>query len=111
MTLSRKVVQSLFALCIVLVMTNRAPDSFASATIVAGGSTGYKSILADTVYDKLRGAWIGQLIGNFTGLPTELRYRENPNPASSIDLVTYQTWVTDDDTSMEWVFLHMLEEH
>ncbi|MCX8170834.1 MAG: ADP-ribosylglycohydrolase family protein [Candidatus Bathyarchaeota archaeon] len=77
-------------------------------------------ILAKTVrelpsqiyYDKVLGSWLGQMIGNILGLPTEGRFIEKPNPT----YVTYYPRVpsgafTDDDTSMEWVFLHMLEEH
>lgn len=63
-------------------------------------------------YDKAFGSWIGQMIGNILGLPTEGKYIEEPNP----DYITYYTTIpegafTDDDTSMEWVFLHILEEH
>jgi ADP-ribosylglycohydrolase len=66
---------------------------------------------ANFVYDRIHGAWLGQLIGNFTGLPTEGRYRARPNPANSVPIVTLPIWLTDDDTSMEWVDLHILEEH
>lgn len=63
-------------------------------------------------YDKAFGSWIGQMIGNILGLPTEGKFIEKPNS----DYSAYYTTVpagafTDDDTSMEWVFLHMLEEH
>lgn len=66
---------------------------------------------ARVVYDRIHGAWLGQLIGNFTGLPTEGRYHAMPNPADSVDLVTLSAWQTDDDTSMEWVALYMLEQY
>jgi hypothetical protein len=70
-----------------------------------------KQILADTFHDKVRGAWIGELIGNYSGLPTEGGYVNDPNPASSVPWVCNSTWNTDDDTSMEWVFLHMMTQY
>ncbi len=67
---------------------------------------------ASIYYDKAFGNWIGQMIGNIYGLPTEGHFIQTPNP----EYVAYYTDMpegafTDDDTSMEWVFLHMLEEH
>jgi len=52
------------------------------------------------------------MIGNILGLPTEGDFIETP----SSRYINYYSQVpegafTDDDTSMEWVFLHMLEEH
>ena len=67
---------------------------------------------ASTYYDKALGNWIGQMIGNILGLPTEGRFIQTSNP----EYIAYYSSLpegsfTDDDTSMEWVFLHMLEEH
>lgn len=82
---------------------------------LAGGrpaaQPGLIALPADVVYDRIHGAWLGQLIGNFTGLPTEGRYHAIPNPAESVEIVTRDEWQTDDDTSMEWVALHILEEY
>jgi ADP-ribosylglycohydrolase len=63
-------------------------------------------------YDKVLGSWLGQIIGNILGLPTEGKFIDRPN----LEYILYYPQVpsgafTDDDTSMEWVFLHMLEEH
>lgn len=71
-----------------------------------------RELPAHIYYDKVLGSWLGQIIGNILGLPTEGKFIEKPNP----NYVTYYQQVplgafTDDDTSMEWVFLHMLEEH
>jgi len=70
------------------------------------------SLPASIYYEKAFGNWIGQMIGNILGLPTEGRFIQAPDP----EYAAYYPDVpegafTDDDTSMEWVFLHMLEEH
>ena len=69
-----------------------------------------KTILADELYDKMRGMWLGQLIGNSAGRATEGIYSgEAPNPYSSVPWVIKQEWDSDDDTDIEYVALHILE--
>ena len=69
-----------------------------------------KTILADELYDKMRGMWLGQLIGNYAGRATEGRYSgEAPNPDSAVPWVIKQEWDGDDDTDIEYVALHILE--
>ncbi|MCD6470100.1 ADP-ribosylglycohydrolase family protein [Candidatus Bathyarchaeota archaeon] len=75
-------------------------------------SENIRMLPASIYYDKALGSWMGQMIGNILGLPTEGKFIEKPNP----EYVPYYSQVpsgafTDDDTSMEWVFLHMLEEY
>jgi hypothetical protein len=69
-----------------------------------------KTILADELYDKMRGMWLGQLIGNYAGRATEGRYSGlAPNPDSAVPWVIKQEWDGDDDTDIEYVALHILE--
>ncbi|MHC4439901.1 MAG: ADP-ribosylglycohydrolase family protein [Planctomycetota bacterium] len=69
-----------------------------------------KTILADELYDKMRGMWLGQLIGNCAGRATEGSYAgEAPNPDSAVPWVIKQEWDGDDDTDIEYVALHILE--
>ncbi|MCK4794065.1 MAG: ADP-ribosylglycohydrolase family protein [Desulfobacteraceae bacterium] len=69
-----------------------------------------KTILADELYDKMRGMWLGQLIGNYAGRATEGRYSGlSPNPDSAVPWVIKQEWDGDDDTDIEYVALHILE--
>lgn len=69
-----------------------------------------KMILADELYDKMRGMWLGQLIGNYAGRATEGKYSgEAPNPNSAVLWVIKQEWDGDDDTDIEYVALHILE--
>ena len=72
-----------------------------------------KLIAADDLYDKIRGMWLGQLIGNFSGRATEGRYSGSiPDPNISIPLVVKSDpagWDGDDDTEIEYVAMHILE--
>ena len=39
-----------------------------------------QSCWQDVLYDKLMGYWVGQLVGNFMGLPFEFTYWDEPMP-------------------------------
>lgn len=66
-------------------------------------------ISKEVMKDKMKGGWMGELWANFTGLPTEFQFTTTPNPADEVDWVLSDVYVTDDDTSMEYTFLHMME--
>jgi len=68
-----------------------------------------KRISKTVLKDKIKGGWMGALWGNFAGLPTEFKFVESPNPDNSVPWVLGSTFETDDDTSMEYLFLHMME--
>jgi len=71
-----------------------------------------KAILADNLRDKMRGMWLGQLIGNHAGRGTEGKYSgAAPNPDPAVPWVIRQQWDADDDTDIEYVALHILEVH
>jgi hypothetical protein len=71
---------------------------------------GQRVIYADELYDKVRGFWLGQLIGNAAGRSTEGTYRlDQANPNESVPWVLKQQWDADDDTDIEYLGLHILE--
>jgi len=71
-----------------------------------------KIIFAYKLSDKLRGMWLGQLIGNCAGRDTEGKYSGSmPNPAPAVPWITKQEWDADDDTDIEYVALHILQTH
>ena len=78
---------------------------------------GEKNVLAvsdnviskEVMKDKMKGGWLGELWANFTGLPTEFHFTTTPNPADSVEWLLSDVYVTDDDTSLEYTFLHMME--
>jgi ADP-ribosylglycohydrolase len=77
-----------------------------------GGVSAYaeRTITAVDLFDKLRGMWIGQLIGNAAGRATEGVYAgSEPDPNSAVPWQIKQIWDADDDTDIEYVALHILE--
>lgn len=65
----------------------------------------------DTYRDRLHAMWLGQTIANWTGLQTELDRTEPPfytdEDWPGIGFVTDQNpWLADDDTDIEYVYLH-----
>ncbi|MHC4521102.1 MAG: ADP-ribosylglycohydrolase family protein, partial [Planctomycetota bacterium] len=88
-----------FLSCLCLV----APSAVAAAEHV---------ISEEQLYDKLRGMWIGQLVGNATGRSSEGVYDgREPNPASSVPWVIKPVWDADDDTDIEYLALHVIETY
>mmetsp|Transcript_13661 Transcript_13661/g.25632 ORF Transcript_13661/g.25632 Transcript_13661/m.25632 type:complete len:439 (-) Transcript_13661:247-1563(-) len=113
----------------------------ANQTVAANQTVGSQSGVPRTIskhnlYDKLMGYWVGQLVGNFMGLPFEFLYNDNPmplEPQTYYDLNSahaaglrcnsdgrgsipqrlnaLQGAYTDDDTDIEFVTLHALMEH
>ncbi|MFQ6130696.1 MAG: ADP-ribosylglycohydrolase family protein [Armatimonadota bacterium] len=61
--------------------------------------------------DKVHGAWLGELAGNMFGWPHELKYWEQPGPEITFRPDYTEGAVSDDDTDIEYVYLHALEEH
>ena len=78
----------------------------------AAGADARETISAYELFDRLRGMWIGQLIGNAAGRATEGQYggaEANPDPC--VPWVIKPVWDADDDTDVEYLALHTLETH
>jgi hypothetical protein len=68
------------------------------------------TILADDLNDKMRGMWLGQLIGNMAGRTTEGHFAGSyPNPDPNVPWVIKSVWDADDDTDIEYIAIHILE--
>ena len=77
-----------------------------------GGAKAERSISAEALYDKTRGMWLGQLIGNRAGRATEGQYQSVPNPDPNVSWLIMPDpngWDADDDTDIEYIALHILE--
>ena len=73
---------------------------------------GDKAIAADELDDKMRGMWLGQLIGNYAGRATEGSYSGSvPNSNRAVPWEIKQQWDGDNDTDMEYVALHILDTY
>jgi hypothetical protein len=71
----------------------------------------YAVLREDAYFDKVRGAWQASLVANHSGLALQGVYLDEPGPGASVELLLLDQWSTDDDTSVEWVDLHILEIH
>ena len=63
-----------------------------------------KTILSNELNDKMRGMWLGQLIGNMAGRPTEGHFVASyPNPDPNVPWIIKSVWDADDDTDIEYI--------
>lgn len=71
--------------------------------------------------DRLRAMWLGECIANWTGLRTEGLRKEPPfltdadwgtNPGKGIleFVIDQDPWLADDDTDVEYVYLHLMDQ-
>ena len=68
-----------------------------------------RTIGADDYLDRLRGMWLGELLGNYAGRATEGLYRiRGGNPAETAGFVFGDPWDGDDDTCFEYLYMTML---
>jgi hypothetical protein len=74
-----------------------------------GEPPGLFAIDAETLEDKVRGGFLGQVLGDLNGLAHEMKYIEEPGdvPAYTPGLPD-GAW-TDDDTDIEWVYAVEME--
>ena len=101
-------------------MRKRAFLSILVVVSLAGQLRAGRPILADDYRDKVRGMWLGQILGNYAGRPTEGVYHASSpgyprgSPAASIswDFVLGASpptsWGGDDDTVFEYMYGNLL---
>ncbi len=83
-----------------------------AAMVLAWPVKAEQVITAEELADKMRGMWLGQLIGNAAGRSTEGKYSGSiSNPNSVMPWVIKQEWDGDDDTDIEYIAMHILETH
>ena len=80
---------------------------------------GQRNISADAYLDKARAMWTGQILGNYAGrgyVPGTTQYREGyiqygggDFDVGWSDVLSTSTWVADDDTSLEYMYLDLLK--
>lgn len=90
----------------------------AVALLTAFSGFATKKISLSELEDKIAGAWVGQMIGNFYGLPFENKFIENPGPETwpygytkNLDkLKKMDGGFSDDDTDFEYLYLIQMEK-
>ena len=81
----------------------------ATFVAAAGGVAAGRDLSADAYNDKLRGMWLGEILGNYAGRPSEGKFTTaypDGNPAEAIDWGSFihtGTWDGDDDTGLEYL--------
>ena len=95
-----------------------------SAGTNSPNATGQLRIDRQAYLQRLRGFWLGGIIANWTGLPTEnmrtappfftdddwgTRPRADEAPLDYV--LTQSPWLADDDTDIEYVYQHAMEEY
>ncbi len=66
-------------------------------------------IRADVLADKIRGGFLGQLLGDLNGLKHEMKYIAEPGSVESYTPDLRDGAWTDDDTDFEWVYVVEME--
>lgn len=96
--------------CLALALTGLA-SSDASAQ-------GARLLSIDDYADRLRAMWLGEAIANWTGLTTEGQRTTSPFytdadwGTGNINFVLAQNpWKADDDTDIEYLYLHLMDLH
>jgi ADP-ribosylglycohydrolase len=82
-----------------------------AVVIMAASAAQTAPLPAEVYYDKVYGAWLGECAGNMFGLPHEFKYDEKPGPGVVFKPDYTNGARSDDDTDIEYVYLHALEEH
>ncbi|MCE5332539.1 MAG: ADP-ribosylglycohydrolase family protein [Bacteroidales bacterium] len=79
-----------------------------------------KTISKEELHDKIAGAWLGQMIGNFYGLPFENKFIDQPGDddkwpygyTKNLDkLARTGGAFSDDDTDFEYIYLLQMEKY
>lgn len=129
----RLFIQLVFALGLTLISGAASIRQPAHADSQIGTQTGCSPIglasreLSRCAYaERLRAMWLGEAIANWTGLTTEGVRQDAPfytdqdwgidqdlswKMDDMIDFVLQDPWLADDDTDIEYVYLHLMDQH
>ncbi|TLU66846.1 ADP-ribosylglycohydrolase family protein [Thalassotalea litorea] len=90
-----------------------------SAELKSADSKSTYSLSMADYQDKVYASWLGQMVGNFYGLPYEFKFIEQPGPenfpygyGSSLErLKEFNGAFSDDDTDIEYMYLLAMEKY
>ena len=72
---------------------------------IAKGSDGPMELSAEDLQDKIRGGFLGQLLGDLNGLQHEMKYIAEPGNVQDYTPALPDGAWTDDDTDFEWIYI------
>ncbi len=116
-------------LALLLAMLMSAPGFLATQPATGGVAQAQgtdRQISRSQYADRLRAMWLGETLANWTGLTTEAVKQDAPfytdedwgldqhlswKPNAVIDFVFQDPWLADDDTDIEYVYLHLMHQH
>jgi hypothetical protein len=75
------------------------------AAASSNGPNQFIELSAETIEDKIRGGFLGQLLGNLNGLAHENKYYDEPGSVETYIPALPEGARTDDDTDIEWVYI------
>lgn len=80
------------------------------ACLLGASAGAQRAITAEDLLDRMRGMWLGQLIGNAAGRENEGRYSGSAaDPNGLVPWRIEKVWEADDDTDIEYLALHTLQ--
>ena len=80
-----------------------------AALVLGAQSSNEIRIPAEVLEDKIRGGFLGQVIGDLNGLKHEMKYIAEPGNVQEYTPALPDGAWTDDDTDVEWVYLLEME--
>lgn len=92
---------------------NRRTFLAIAATASAFSARPLKSLTdmrADVLEDKIRGGFLGQIIGDLNGLKHEMKYIEEPGNVEQYTPALADGGWTDDDTDVEWPYILEMQQ-
>jgi len=88
------------------------PASFDLSSCGAAGVSGqFVELSGKMIEDKIRGGFVGQMLGNLNGLPHENRYYDEPGDVREYVPSIAEGARTDDDTDIEWVYVVAMQRN
>ena len=96
-------------------MKKRQLALFASVAISVAVNAAERTLALDEYRDKMKGAWIGQMVGVSWGLPTEFKWKDAIVPEDKVPVWTSDFPVrfayNNDDIYVDMTFLRTLDEY
>lgn len=82
----------------------------AALPLSAAGADQMKTIPGEVLEDRIRGGFLGQLVGDLNGLKHEMKYIADPGNVEQYTPALPEGGWTDDDTDIEWPYILEMQQ-